>query len=128
MEVSDDVCTRCLRIFDLEYFMKGWISGSIETCSVCNNRNRCCFMVKRSNKWDGIDPYDRLRFANYLSSYDYYHRKPTKHLKNRDTMWRHGVELDMGILLCFVCRNIGLPTDIAKVIYGIAKQIPRRRY
>lgn len=122
MEILDYVCTRCLRIFNLRYLLKRERS-LITTCDVCDSENRRCLVLEQSARWDGIIAYDKLR-------YDDYHVRSTKHSGDREVMWRHGVELDMGTILCFICRNIGveIPIDIIKLIYKIAKQIPKGGY
>lgn len=116
----DFVCTRCFREFNLGH--RNHRRNFVDTCEVCYNRNRCCFVLARSDKWDGIDVYSKWRFyetcpAEYSAEY-------------KQKMWEDGVEINMGILLYFVCNNVDdltIPVDIVRTIYGFAKQIPRRK-
>jgi hypothetical protein len=123
MEVEDFVCTRCLKSFDLGYMLKGE-GNSVTQCNVCNNENRCCFRLEQSVEWDGVNPYDKSRYNNYYTSSEYYRRIGREY----ERMWNYGVEINLGITLYFLCNNIDgliIPNDIIRVIYGLAKQIPR---
>lgn len=135
---EDYVCTSCIRKLDLQPIFKSRnYNNYITACDVCNQPNRCCFLLERStysNDNDSTRYNEGIKERLPQMHLFYFNRKsanPELSKSHRLQMWKDGVEYNMGLSLCLIHIRLNedglyVPIEIIKLIYSIAKRISKK--